>query len=150
VQIDLLIRKQNDTSPYTITCDLAERVVFGRAITSPIPFEGTEISREHFAVFSKQGVVYMEDLSSNGTRVNGAAVSTSKPRKLAAGDIISIPGYEIELDKRLLPADPGPVPLSPSTFSRPTISAPFLTAWEIVIVAAAIASFTLIIYYSVR
>jgi pSer/pThr/pTyr-binding forkhead associated (FHA) protein len=154
VQIDLIIRKEGDQQPYTVICDLAERLVFGRGIASPVLLEGSEISREHFAVFSRQGVVYMEDLSSNGTRINGSAISSAKPRRLLDGDIISIPGYELELERH------APPPSEPTLSSAPvapplpkaisTDSAPLLTAWEMMVIAAALASIVLIVYYIAR
>ncbi len=105
--------------------------------------------------------VYVEDLSSNGTVVNGKAVKQSKTRRLNEGDVISIPGYEIELDRCVVNAS---VPRMESAFdgrqteapshreSLTTVSSEVLrglfSVWEIVIVVAALASFALVIYYA--
>src|SRR5690348_7410224 len=64
---------------------------------SPVNLTGSEISREHFALFSRRGDVCVQDLSSNGTVVNGKPVAQKRPQKLVEGDVISVPGYEIEL-----------------------------------------------------
>ncbi len=104
MQVDLIIRKQSDSNAYTITCDLAERLVFGRTLGSPVNLSGSEISREHFALFCRKGEICVEDLSSNGTIVNGKPVPQKKAQKVSSGDVISVPGYEIEVGKRILPA----------------------------------------------
>ena len=153
VQIDLIIRKESDPNPYTITCDLAERLVFGRSVVSPVNLAGPEISREHFALFSRNGGICVQNLSSNGTIVNGKAVPQKKPQKLSAGDVIYVPGYQIELSRR----PPIAAVYEPQRFA---VSAPpeeeasrwseSFTFWEVVVIAAAIASFALIIYYVTR
>lgn len=153
MQIDLIIRKEGDPNPYTITCDLAERLVFGRSIGSPVNLAGSEISREHFALFSRNGQICVQDLSSNGTFVNGNPVAQRKPQKLSEGDVISVPGYEIELGGR----PPLGSAYEPQHFTVPSqvkkvVSrwSESLTLWEIIVIAAAIATFVLIIYYVTR
>ena len=152
MQIDLVIRKQSDSDSYTITCDLAERVVFGRNIVSPVNLAGSEISREHFALFSRNGEICIQDLSSNGTAVNGKPVPQQKPQKLGQGDVISVPGYDIEVGRPLpIPPPPQPqnsVPPPPESAGLSAVE-PF-TFWEILVVVAAIASFLLIVYYFAR
>jgi pSer/pThr/pTyr-binding forkhead associated (FHA) protein len=152
VQIDLVIRKQNDPDSYTITCDLAERLIFGRSIGSPVNLAGSEISREHFALFSRHGEICIQDLSSNGTVVNGKPVPQQKPQKLGEGDVISIPGYEIEVARRLsmAPAQQAQNHVPPEPENAFSASREPFTFWEIVVVAAAIASFVLIVYYFTR
>lgn len=152
MQVDLIIRKQNDSNAYTITCDLAERLVFGRSIGSPVNLAGTEISREHFALFFRKGEICVEDLSSNGTVVNGKPVVQKKAQKISSGDVISVPGYEIEVRKPVL------APLNPRQHAL--VSPPLekavshfwesFTVWEIIVIAAAIGSFALIIFYFLR
>jgi FHA domain-containing protein len=151
VQIDLVIRKQSDPDSYTISCDLAERLVFGRNIVSPVNLAGSEISREHFALFSRHGDICIQDLSSNGTVVNGKPVPQQKSQKLSEGDVISVPGYEIEVARRVsvAPAQEPPKIVPPSE-KDVTGAADRFTAWEIMVIAAAMASFALIIYYFVR
>ena len=153
MQIDLIIRKESDPNPYTITCDVAERLVFGRSIGSPVSFAGSEISREHFALVSRNGQICVQDLSSNGTLVNGKPVAQKKLQKVGEGDVISVPGYEIEVAGRLPPAsaDEPPDFTAPPQLEKPVSRwiASF-SVWEIIVIAAAIASFALIIYYVTR
>jgi len=152
VQIDLVIRKENDPDSYTITCDLAERLVFGRSIVSPVNLAGSEISREHFALFSRHGEICIQDLSSNGTVVNGKPVPQQKSQKLNEGDVISVPGYEIEVAKRLsmtrAQQDHNDSPHQPE--NALSGSRELFSLWEMIVVAAAIASFILIVYYFTR
>lgn len=122
-------------------------MVFGRNMTSPAHFEGSEISREHFALFSRHGAVYVQNLSSNGTLINGESAPQSRPKKLNEGDVIIVPGYEIELEKH---PSPPPLPKSADPWSAKPARADrpgSLTAWELMVVAAAIGSFILIVYY---
>lgn len=153
MQIDLIIRKESDPDSYSITCDLAERLVFGRSIVSPVNLTGSDISREHFALFSRNGEICVQDLSSNGTVVNGKPVPHKKPQRLREGDIISVPGYEIELGRRL--------PVSPIQQHQQSVVPPqseetlfrwaeSFTIWEMIVIAAAIGSFVLILYYVTR
>ena len=152
MHIDLVIRQHSNPDSYTITCDLAERLVFGRNIVSPVNFAGSEISREHFAIFYRKGEICIEDLSSNGTAVNGSPLSEHEPQKLSAGDVISVPGYDIEVGKRLpvpLPQPPDNVVAARAANLHQRYIEPF-TLWEMVVVAAAIASLLLIVYYVAR
>lgn len=153
MQIDLIIREESDPNPYTITCDLAERLVFGRSIGSPISLAGSDISREHFALLSRNGQVCVQDLSSNGTFVNGKPVSQKKSQKLSEGDVISVPGYEIELGRRLPIAsahEPEHFTVPPQVEKAISRWSESFTLWEMIVIAAAIASFVLIIYYVMR
>jgi len=151
VRIDLIIRKENDPNSYTITCDLAERLVFGRTMFSPVNLTGSEISREHFALFSRHGEICVQDLSSNGTIVNGKPVAQMKPQKLSEGDVISVPGYEIQLGTRLATA-PAHQRRHLAVLPRKGVFrlSELFTFWELIVIAAAIASFGLIIYYFTR
>ncbi|HEX4772177.1 MAG TPA: FHA domain-containing protein [Bryobacteraceae bacterium] len=150
MQIDLIIRKESEPGPYTITCDLAERLVFGRSIGSPVNFAGSDISREHFALQARNGQVWVQDLSSNGTFINGEPVAQRKPKKLSEGDVITVPGYEIELGRRL-PIISAPKPqqstIPPQIGKAASRWSGSFTPWEIIVIAAAIASFILIVYY---
>ena len=153
MQIDLTIRKETDPNFYTITCDVDDRVVFGRNIGSPVNLDGSGISREHFVLLSRNGEICVQDLSSNGTVVNGKRVAQNKPQKLSRGDIIYVPGYEIELGKRLAtPLATGPERIVVSPQREETLSRwlESFTVWEIIVTVAAIASFFLVVYYIAR
>ncbi len=153
MQIDLIIREESDPNPYTITCDLAERLIFGRGIGSPINLAGSEISREHFALLSRNGQICVQDLSSNGTFVNGKPVAQKKPQKLSEGDVISVPGYKFELGGRLRIAsahEPQHFTVSPHVEKAVSRWSESFTFWEMIVIAAAITSFVVIIYYVTR
>lgn len=150
MQIDLIIRKESDPNPFTITCDLAERLVFGRSIGSPVNLAGSEISREHFALLARNGQVCVQDLSSNGTFVNGKPAAQKKPQKLSDGDVISVPGYEIQVGGRPPIAsarEPQHTPVYAEVEKVGSRWGKSFTLWEMIVIAAAIASFALIIYY---
>lgn len=153
MQIDLIIRKESDPNAYRIACDLAERLVFGRNIVSPVNLAGSEISREHFALFSRNGEICVQDLSSNGTVVNGKPVPQNKPQRLSDGDVISVPGYEIELARRVHVSpiqQPQRSVLSSQSGQTLFRWAESFTIWEMIVSAAVIGSFVLILYYVTR
>jgi len=154
VQINLTIRRKDDPHSYTVPCNLTDRIVFGRNIVSPAQFEGSEVSRDHFALFLRQKTVYIEDLSANGTLVNDKPVPQGRSAKLDGGDVIGIPGYEIDLD---LPQESSefvqgihtaPDPASVGKMLSPLLGS--FSIWELTIIGSAIASFALILYYVMR
>jgi predicted component of type VI protein secretion system len=58
--------------------------------------DGTGISREHLAIQSEEGGLYITDLSSNGTWVNGSRVAKGQKLRIKDGDLIELPGFEVK------------------------------------------------------
>jgi pSer/pThr/pTyr-binding forkhead associated (FHA) protein len=64
-----------------------------------------KVSRRHAQITNENGVLMVEDLgSSNGTKVNGTAVTAGQKQTLNGGDKVSFAGYEMGLQ---LPGAPG-------------------------------------------
>ena len=96
---------------------LKEPIVLGRHMESPVPLRGEGLSRRHFALSLDGGALAVEDLSSNGTWLNGIQLRTQTAVRLRPNDVLEVPGYEVrvvevppELDA-VLPA-PRTVPAS--------------------------------------
>jgi predicted component of type VI protein secretion system len=80
--------------------DIEDRVVLGRHIDSPLLFQGEALSRQHFALFSANGQLMVENLSSNGTRLNGQALAMQSPSSVQSGDVVEVPGFQIRVELR--------------------------------------------------
>jgi len=80
--------------------DIEDRVVFGRHLDSPLLLQGEALSRQHFALFITDEQLMIENLSANGTRVNGEALTVQNPSSLRSGDLVEVPGYRIRVELR--------------------------------------------------
>lgn len=89
--------------------------ILGRGPESPIPLEGTQLSREHLAFTCADGVLAITDLSSNGVWLNGQPLPKKTPVLCGPFDEVRIPGYTMTA-RLLLP--PPPVPEQPARISR--------------------------------
>jgi predicted component of type VI protein secretion system len=156
VTLELIVRRKNDPQSYLVVCELADRVIFGRddTKTSPVRLEGSEISREHFALSLHENQIYIEDLSANGTSVNGEEIDRATPQRLHLGDVVEVPGYELSWKKAGSAAASAESPGEVGVMSKPEKAAGFslksawsFTGWEMLICAVIVATLVLIIYY---
>jgi pSer/pThr/pTyr-binding forkhead associated (FHA) protein len=83
--------------PQTITLDLP-RVVIGRGAHADVRLPARSVSELH-AVLHKNGneLSILDELSSNGTRVNGAALPRGRRKVLQDGDVIAIAPYSLRV-----------------------------------------------------
>ena len=137
-----------------MTCDLDSRLVLGRDLASPAHLEGAGVSRDHFALVPQAGDLLVEDLSSNGTFVNGARLPTRSPLPLKRGDVIEIPGYKIEMNWGSGQSEavvPQPVVSSAANRLRLPLSVQeflvSLTVWEMLLSALILCSLILFVTY---
>jgi len=149
-----LITRNSDSDFQAVTCDLDSRLVLGRDLASPARLEGLGVSRDHFALVSEAGSVLVEDLSSNGTFVNGSRLPARSPLPLKTGDVIEIPGYKIEMNWGSGQSEavaPHPVVSSAANRLQLPLSVQellaSLTVWEWLLMAAILCSLILIVTY---
>ena len=72
-----------------VTYALASEITIGRAPTCGIHVDDGYVSQVHARVFATNGTFFVEDLgSSNGSTLNGRAITTTTP--LAPGDLLQI------------------------------------------------------------
>jgi pSer/pThr/pTyr-binding forkhead associated (FHA) protein len=138
VLIEFFISGKNDPRSLTLNWDLNDRAVFGREITSPFRLEGPEISREHFALAARDNLIYIEDLSSNGTFLNGGRVFKGQWQRVSLGDVIEVPGYQIQV---------GLNPPEPAAGNTLMESIPSFNAWEIFLMLVSLGAIALVILY---
>jgi len=123
-------------------------------MASPARLDDVGVSRFHFALVPRSGGLLVEDLSSNGTFVNGARLPNKSPVPLKPGDLIEIPGYKIEMswaagEPESAVPDPavsmaaGKLPVPPA-FQAFLVS---FTFWELLLIAAILGSLILIAVY---
>jgi predicted component of type VI protein secretion system len=158
MEIQLLVTKRESEASYSSTFALADRVVLGRDLSSPIELEGSGISREHFALVGKDGSVFIQDLSTNGTWLNSRDLAKQTHERVRNGDVIEVPGYQLEvrLPEEASPAGTiagaGPSGSPPARklkwFGPIAKVLPAFTWLEMLVMSASISSFVLIWYYA--
>ena len=119
--------------------------------------QGDRLSRHHFSLIVIDGALTVEDLSSNGTWLNGALLKEQMSAKVKSGDIIEIPGYEMQVaiqntdtSQKPRTEDTVPVPSKDlgSTWKRPLVAAShILEPREAALLFFAVASFALISFF---
>ncbi|UPG84771.1 FHA domain-containing protein [Luteibacter aegosomatis] len=67
----------------------------GRAGDSDWRLAGAGVSRRHVVIRRLNGMYLVEDVSRNGTRLNGRVLARGEPIPLAAGDRLAIDGLDI-------------------------------------------------------
>jgi hypothetical protein len=96
-----LVRLNTSTQETVETqIEIEDRVVLGRQLGSPVLLQGEALSRQHFALFIADDQLMIENLSSNGTRLNGEALALQSPSVLQSGDAVEVPGYQIRVELR--------------------------------------------------
>ena len=86
---------RNEGEEYVLSGD---RLILGRRSACPIPIVDVKASREHAAIFRRDNEVFIQDLSRNGTLLNGCPASKSEQGSpLKFGDRIKIGDTELEL-----------------------------------------------------
>ncbi len=93
----LTIRSKADSSVRESKLPPVGRVLVGRGPDCVVLLDGQGISREHLAVEADDSAVFIVDMSSNGTWLNGKRLSQNGRSKVEQGDLIELPGYEIRL-----------------------------------------------------
>jgi predicted component of type VI protein secretion system len=166
VNILVSVRSKSDSSAQNVTHSVNGRLFLGRSPDSAIPLDGPGISREHLAIDVEDSTVYVTDLSSNGTWLNGNRLPRNRKSRAAETDALEIPGYEIRI--QLLPDAPragdnpapvvaaGPVPGLIAEVQHAPAAQPSartiirsLTALEKLLVFVAVVSFCLLLLYLV-
>lgn len=88
--------------------------MIGRGPESPVPLEGSKLSRNHAAFGVANGALTLTDLSSNGVWVNAQPIPKKTAVGLAGSEEIAIPGYRMRVRLLLPPSEPVPPPAPPA------------------------------------
>ena len=98
MQVRLFVTNKalNESSDYDLAVE-EEKITIGRHLGSPVLLQGDRLSRHHFFLVIVDGALLVEDLSSNGTWLNGSLLKAKMSARVKSGDIIEIPGYEMRV-----------------------------------------------------
>ena len=119
------MKSKADASVQNVRHSVDGPVVLGRGPESAVPLEAPGISREHLEVQVEDSSLFLTDMSSNGTWINGARMPQRRKCKLREGDFVELPGYEIQfqLIGTATPAIAGPRPAA-GTSKQSQLTAP--------------------------
>jgi predicted component of type VI protein secretion system len=158
MQVSLVVT--NLASKESTSCDLTveEKIAIGRHLGSPVLLQGDRLSRHHFLLMVVDGALTVEDLSSNGTWVNGELLKEHMSARVKSGDMIEVPGYEMQVRVQNADAPQSPqagvqtamVPTEPSSSRKRTLVAValhILEPREAALLLFAVASFALISFF---
>lgn len=98
MQLKLILTNKTSQEVSESFIEVEEKVIFGRQFSSPILLEGDAISRHHFSIALQEDQPTVENLSSNGTMLNGVPLQGRDTMPLVTGDILEVPGYEIRVE----------------------------------------------------
>jgi len=159
VELLLKVKSKADESVQNVRHSVNGGMVLGRGPDSPVALEAPGISREHLKVQVEDSALFLTDMSSNGTWINGARMPQHRKCKVREGDFIELPGYEIQfqLIATVAPAIAGmhnavgssnPARhASPSRNGRPRSAIGSFSALELFVLAVAFASAALLVLY---
>jgi hypothetical protein len=130
--------------------EVGDRVFFGRHLGSPLALQGDALSRQHFALFLLEEQLMVENLSANGTSLNGEALTLKNSSAIQSGDVVEIPGYEIRIEVGDSSQDKvAAASKTPGWQKYRKIAADFFDPLEIVLLLCAFACICLFAYYIV-
>ena len=120
MEILLSIRSKADSSTREVKSAIGDGLVIGRGAEQGVLLDGPDLSREHLVLTADGPNIYVTDLSSNGTWLNGTRLKRSVKTRASAEDLIEIPGYALSFrmadqpEKVVAPVAPMTVPSTPA------------------------------------
>jgi len=96
MEIQLSISSKAGDNDREVKCDIGEGLVVGRGAEEGVLLDGPDLSREHLLLTADGTSVYVTDLSSNGTWLNGTRLRRSIRSRLRVEDSIEVPGYVLK------------------------------------------------------
>jgi pSer/pThr/pTyr-binding forkhead associated (FHA) protein len=154
VEIIVTVKSKTDQSVRNTRHPVNGRMVLGRGPDSAVPLEAPGISREHLEVRVEDSSLYLIDLSSNGTWLNGERMPPKRLCKVSEGDSIELPGYELGFELSAAASSPAtttpPGAASPARIPPPSAKSSFLKSFsplEIFLVLVTLAGVALMLLY---
>jgi predicted component of type VI protein secretion system len=114
VQLLISAHSRENGTHNSARCSLDGALTLGRGPESPLLLDGTGISREHLRLLAQGDGIFITDLSSNGTWLNGRRLTRGEPHPFTPADAITIPGFEIRIDVTKTSATDNPQPSPPA------------------------------------
>lgn len=98
MELVISARSEQNGASNSARYKLEDAVTLGRAPESLLPLDGNGISREHFKLHVDGRMLFITDLSSNGTWLNMRRLSRLESHRVRAGDEIQIPGFKLRIE----------------------------------------------------
>jgi predicted component of type VI protein secretion system len=150
VDVVLNVRSKADNSVKESKLALTGRLLVGRGPDCVVLLDGQGISREHLAVEGDDSSIFIMDTSSNGTWVNGKRLPQNGRSKVAQGDLIEVPGYELRIQAAGTPTQQAPASIrqdAPLPPAAPASSSSSLTWLDKFTILTALVSVALLLLY---
>ncbi len=93
MELLLSIRSTADGKIRETKCAIDNGLVVGRGAEKGVLLDGPDLSREHLILTTDGSHIYVTDLSSNGTWLNGIRLQRSVRNRVRSEDLIEVPGY---------------------------------------------------------
>jgi predicted component of type VI protein secretion system len=130
MDILLSIRAKADSTTREVRCAIGDGLVIGRGAEQGVLLDGPDLSREHLVITAEGTNLFLTDLSSNGTWLNGTRLKRSVKTRISVDDLIEIPGYALNLkfadQPEKVAAAPVPPPPPPAAAPEPVVPPPAL------------------------
>jgi len=107
----LSISSNADSSSREIKSAIGDGLVVGRGVEHGVLLDGPDLSREHLVITAEGSILFVTDLSSNGTWVNGTRLQRSTKTRITSDDLIEIPGYALRVKPADQPEKPAQIPI---------------------------------------
>jgi predicted component of type VI protein secretion system len=131
MDILLSIRAKADSTTREVRSAIADGLVIGRGAEQGVLLDGPDLSREHLVITAEGTNLFLTDLSSNGTWLNGTRLKRSVKTRISVDDLIEIPGYALNLkfadQPEKVAAAPVPPPPPPAAVPEPVAPPPALS-----------------------
>src|SRR5688500_8086344 len=96
MDVRVLIRPKSGDQAQEVLVPGQIPFVLSRGPESAAVLDGPGISRDHLAVRLDGANILVTDLSVNGAWVNGTRLPTNEKYQMKPGDIVELPGYELQ------------------------------------------------------
>jgi pSer/pThr/pTyr-binding forkhead associated (FHA) protein len=98
VDVALQVRSKADNSVKELKIVVnGSRLLVGRGPECAVLLDGQGISRQHLGIDAEESSLFLTDLSSNGTWLNGKRLPQNRRSKVGNSDVVEVPDYEIRI-----------------------------------------------------
>jgi predicted component of type VI protein secretion system len=118
MEILVSIRNKADSSAREVKVEVGDGLVIGRGAEQGVLLDGPDLSREHLVITTDGVDLYVADLSSNGTWLNGNRLKRSAKTRVTDEDLVEIPDYALTFQradaaakKKEAAIEPAPAPV---------------------------------------
>ena len=106
MEIRLSIQSKADGGTREIPCNIGNGLVIGRGAEQGVLLDGPDLSREHFVLSTDGNNVFVTDISSNGTWLEGTRLKRSVKARVRPGALLEVPGYALRFQPPQEPEKP--------------------------------------------